>query len=257
MNHDIAVTAAIKALFKRKAVYVQWNQQFDAWTGTLHFDDNLRIEPQTLQEMTGGNLYTMGAYSYMRSNLHIPVKIGRYTSIGLGVKSTLAPGHKPELFSTSPIVRYNHDIPIVRPEFTAREDEEDIFQAIDWQDEYPETIIGNDVWIGDNVTLKLGIKVGDGAVIGENAYVTHDVPPYTVVGGLPARLIKSRFSESIINRLMDLKWWDYNYEEFSGIRGDDKIETFIYKFSELVDSGEIKKYVPEVLTARDILEASK
>lgn len=70
------------------------------------------------------------------------------------------------------------------------------------------TIIGNDVWIGHGVTIKQGVIIGNGAVLGSNALITKDIPPYAVVGGVPARLIKYRFSEDVINRLGEIKWWD-------------------------------------------------
>ncbi len=72
-----------------------------------------------------------------------------------------------------------------------------------------DTVVGNDVWIGQNVTIMPGVHLGDGAVIAANAVVTKDVSPYTIVGGNPARLIRSRFDESLIKYLLDLKWWDW------------------------------------------------
>ncbi|MBY8082158.1 CatB-related O-acetyltransferase [Vibrio fluvialis] len=68
--------------------------------------------------------------------------------------------------------------------------------------------IGNDVWIGTNATICRGVTVGDGAVIGANSVVTKDVPPYAIVVGSPARVLKYRFDDKIIALLMDLKWWD-------------------------------------------------
>lgn len=69
--------------------------------------------------------------------------------------------------------------------------------------------IGNDVWIGYNSVIMDGITIGDGAVVGACAVVTHDVPPYAVVAGVPARIINYRFSQDIIDKLEELKWWDY------------------------------------------------
>lgn len=73
-------------------------------------------------------------------------------------------------------------------------------------------IIGNDVWIGKGVKLKCGVKIGDGAIIGAYAVVTKDVPPYAIVGGIPAKLIRYRFSEEDIQWLQELKWWNNNKE---------------------------------------------
>jgi acetyltransferase-like isoleucine patch superfamily enzyme len=70
------------------------------------------------------------------------------------------------------------------------------------------TSIGHDVWIGQNVVVKRGVQVGHGAVIGAGSVVTGDVAPYAIVGGVPARLIRSRFAERIVRELLDLQWWD-------------------------------------------------
>ena len=72
-----------------------------------------------------------------------------------------------------------------------------------------DTIIGNDVWIGNNVTIMQGIKIGDGAIIGTNSLVTKDIEPYTIVGGNPARGIRTRFDEDTIAFLLQLQWWNW------------------------------------------------
>lgn len=68
--------------------------------------------------------------------------------------------------------------------------------------------IGNDVWIGDSVLILDGVKIGDGAVLAAGAVVTADVPPYAIVGGVPAKVIRYRFNEDEIEHLIKLKWWD-------------------------------------------------
>ena len=75
--------------------------------------------------------------------------------------------------------------------------------------------IGNDVWIGMNVTILEGIKIGDGAIVAACSCVVKDVPPFAVVGGVPARIIKYRFSEDEIESLINLRWWDWTDEEIN------------------------------------------
>lgn len=74
-------------------------------------------------------------------------------------------------------------------------------------------IIGNDVWIGYEAVIMAGVTIGDGAINGTRAVVTKDVPPYTIVGGVPAKPIRKRFSDDVIERLLKLKWWDLPPEE--------------------------------------------
>lgn len=81
--------------------------------------------------------------------------------------------------------------------------------------------IGNDVWIGDGVFVKNGIKIGDGAIIGARAVVTKDVPPYAIVVGSPAKIIKYRFDEETIKTLLELKWWELDDEIIKQIPYDD------------------------------------
>jgi tetrahydrodipicolinate N-succinyltransferase len=74
------------------------------------------------------------------------------------------------------------------------------------------TIIGNDVWLGAKVNIIRGVKIGDGAVIGANSLVLHDIPPYAIAVGSPARVIKYRFDESVIEELIKIKWWEWDIE---------------------------------------------
>lgn len=77
--------------------------------------------------------------------------------------------------------------------------------------------IGNDVWIGDHAIVMGGVKIGDGAVVAAGAVVTKDVPPYAIVGGVPARVIKFRFSDATICALQDLAWWRYDIANFGAV----------------------------------------
>ena len=73
-----------------------------------------------------------------------------------------------------------------------------------------DTIIGNDVWIGQNVTILPGVHIGDGTIIGANSVVTKDIPPYHIAGGNPCKIIRKRFNEEFIDYLEEIKWWDWD-----------------------------------------------
>lgn len=78
-----------------------------------------------------------------------------------------------------------------------------------------DTVIGNDVWIGYDATIMPGVTVGHGAIIATKAVVTKDIPPYAIVGGNPAKVIKMRFSESKVEKLLALAWWDWPIERIT------------------------------------------
>lgn len=91
-------------------------------------------------------------------------------------------------------------------------DVKDITKA--W-DNKGDIVVGNDVWIGYEAVILAGVTIGDGAIIGARAVVTKDVPPYTIVGGVPAKQIRKRFNEETIDTLLKLKWWDWSKERIS------------------------------------------
>jgi hypothetical protein len=96
--------------------------------------------------------------------------------------------------------------------------------------------IGNDVWIGENVTIMSGVKIGDGAVLAANSHVVKDVLPYSIVGGNPATLIRMRFEDSIIEQLINLKWWDLEdavINELSTILCSNNVKELINKAGQI------------------------
>lgn len=86
----------------------------------------------------------------------------------------------------------------------------DIKNVIDSWDNKGNIVIGSDVWIGYEAVIFAGVTIGDGAIIGANAVVTKDVPPYTIVGGVPAKSIRKRFSDKTIASLLEIKWWNWS-----------------------------------------------
>jgi acetyltransferase-like isoleucine patch superfamily enzyme len=121
--------------------------------------------------------------------------IGSYCSIAMGVKIGLGK-HPQTLLSTSPI--FYSPINALKQSLSER----------NFFSEFQPVQIGNDVLIGVNAIILDGIKIGDGAIIGANSVVTKDVPPYAIVAGSPAKIIRFRFNESIIKSLLEIKWWN-------------------------------------------------
>ncbi|MDR1362598.1 MAG: CatB-related O-acetyltransferase [Spirochaetaceae bacterium] len=100
-----------------------------------------------------------------------------------------------------------------------------------------DTVIGNDVWIGQNVTILPGVKIGDGAIIGTKSVVGSDIEPYTIAAGNPAKIIRKRFDEELIELLLKLKWWDLPIEEINKLiplLHDNNIENVKKKIKEIV-----------------------
>ena len=138
---------------------------------------------------------------------HYPVNgdrliIGRFCSIACGARFLFTSGnHALKSLST-------YTFPIFFDEWGL--DAKNIRDA--W-DNKGDTFIGNDVWIGYEAIIMPGVKIGDGAIVGTRAVVTGDVPPYTIVGGVPARPIRKRFDDETIRRLEALRWWDWDEEK--------------------------------------------
>lgn len=146
----------------------------------------------------------MGFGSYIGRNCRFNGKIGRYCSLGSNIE-TIGSTHPSKTFvSTSPMFfslqKQNGYTYVYKQKF-------DEMIYADNKKKY-HVIIGNDVWIGNNVTILGGVKIADGAIVATGAVVTKDVLPYTIVGGVPAKEIKKRFTDEQIKFLIDFKWWN-------------------------------------------------
>lgn len=142
------------------------------------------------------NNCSVGMFSYLNRNVIIQnATVGNYCSIANDVMIGLGK-HPLELFSTSPIfykVRNAFRKTIIERDYKF--------------DEYKVVLIGNDVWIGASSIVMDGVTVGDGAVIAAGSIVTKDVPPYAIVAGVPARILKYRFPKEKISEMLETKWW--------------------------------------------------
>lgn len=150
----------------------------------------------------------IGAFSYgspeVRWQDYANLKIGKFCSIASNVKIYLGGNHHVNWCSTYPFGHTDYT------EFHGHKNHN-----------HPTTkgdvIIGNDVWIADNVTIMSGVIIGDGAVIANNSHVVRDVWPYSIVGGNPAKLIRFRFEQEQISKLLKLKWWNLPTEQINDL----------------------------------------
>ena len=140
---------------------------------------------------------------------HYPINkdrliIGKFCSIACGAKFLFnSANHKMTSLST-------YTFPLFFEEWGLKK--ENVAQA--W-DQKGDIMIGNDVWIGYEAVILSGVTIGDGAVVGCRAVVTKDIPPYTIVGGVPAKPIRKRFDEETIKELQKIKWWDWPEEKIT------------------------------------------
>lgn len=169
----------------------------------------------------------MGRCSYIGDDCRIVADIGRYCSISNGV-ITVEGKHPLDRISTSPVFySLNKQCGMTYAFDTTYEE----------VDRNERTIIENDVWIGERVIIKSGIRIGTGAVVAMGAVVTKDVEPYSIVGGVPAKLIRKRFDAFSINHLLDSKWWE---------QSDAWIRENIYYFEKIVTNELINDLLKEV-----------
>lgn len=130
--------------------------------------------------------------------------IGKFCQIGAGVEFVMnGANHQMNAVSTYPFYIFGS-----------------WDQSVPSKEDLPfkgDTVVGNDVWIGQNSTILPGVHIGDGAIIGLNSVVTRDVPPYTIVAGNPAKAVRKRFDDELIDLLLKLKWWDKSVEEINAL----------------------------------------
>ena len=144
--------------------------------------------------------FTFGSPKVFQWGEGAKLHIGKFCSIAENVTIMLGGDHRTDWITTYP---FNALLP----------------NNYGWIKGHPHTKgdvwIGNDVWIARDAKIMSGVHIGDGAVVAASAVVTRDVPPYAVVGGVPAKVIKKRFPPKVINRLLEMEWWNWDLEKIA------------------------------------------
>lgn len=175
------------------------------------FEKPSKVEAQSTVINTSFGRYTYCGYGCQILN----AKIGRFCSISDNV-SIGAANHPIDWISTSPAFYFGRDS---IPKNLAK---------LQFIPDAAITVIGNDVWIGRGAYIKEGVTIGDGAIIGMGSVVTKDVGPYEIVAGNPAKKIRNRFDEQTIEKLLTIRWWNYEIEQLEKVSDKiNSIESFI------------------------------
>jgi phosphonate metabolism protein (transferase hexapeptide repeat family) len=166
---------------------------------------------------------SMGDYSYVVNDSQITyTSIGKFCSIA--AMTRINPGNHPTHRATQAHFTYR-----ASAYFPGEDDDAEFF---DWRRSHHVTF-GHDVWIGHGAVILPGRNIGTGAVVAAGAIVTKDVPPYTIVAGNPARILRRRFSQAVADGLMDLAWWDWDHETLRLALPDFRrlpVEDFLSKY---------------------------
>jgi acetyltransferase-like isoleucine patch superfamily enzyme len=179
--------------------------------------------------------FAIGAFSANYGGRLRAIRMGRYCSIAEGLE-TGWDGH-PVDWASSSMVGYVDNI----HNWAVLSGRGDVKASLRFNSLKGIVEIGNDVWIGHGVFISPGVKIGDGAIIGARAVVTKDVPPYAVVGGVPARILKYRFDNKVIERLLSLAWWQYNLYDLPMSCLND-IENFMSRTEDMIAKKSLVKY---------------
>lgn len=180
---------------------------------TVYLEAVVKNKNISIGEYTMYNDFVNNPVDFEKNNVlyHYPINndhliIGKFCSIACGAKFIFtSANHKIDALSAYPFPLFYEEWGLPVSEVTTA-----------W-DKKGDTIIGNDVWVGYEAVILSGVHIGDGAIIGTRAVVTKDIEPYTIVGGIPAKPIRKRFSQDIISRLEAIQWWNFPYEKIKSV----------------------------------------
>lgn len=249
------VTSAMLELFRQRGLYHRFGGG-ERWRvgDTLRIPAGCEIEPYS-HLFAGHNLPTrLGAFTYVLSELPQNAQVGRYGSIATNVEF-ITSEHPTDWATTSPFSYSPHGLMGLRDYLLA--------QGLTSFPLHPSApfasqpvILGHDVWVGQGAMFKGGVTVGDGAIVAARALVTTDVPPYAIVGGTPARVLRMRFPEALAERLRGLAWWRYGPDVLHPLDVRDP-ERFADKLEALQAENPPAPFEPAPITHPEITATAK
>jgi acetyltransferase-like isoleucine patch superfamily enzyme len=248
----VAVTDALRSLARHHRIFTADPGHMWPLGGSVFVGDDALIEPYS--HLLGGAVIPrrFGAFSYTHSPFDSHTSIGRYSSISWRV-TIMGSAHPSQWASLHPFSHNQQPLHGIRAYLLDHAIPS--LPKLKFDQGPQEITIGHDVWIGAETMIKRGVTIGDGAVIGTRSLVTKDVPPYAIVGGAPARLIRYRFDEAMIERLQASQWWRYGPDVLQDLDVRDPAG-FLDRLQEREALGDIQPLDLEPLTAKAIIEAS-
>jgi acetyltransferase-like isoleucine patch superfamily enzyme len=247
------ITQATLDLFRARRIYTRFGGGERLRPGIqLRISRECRLEPYS-HILDGFTLPRgMGAFSYAVSQLPPHVRVGRYCSIATRVEF-IESEHPSDWVSSSPFSYAPHGLQGFKDYLVGEKGVTSYVLHPGEQFRDVPVNIGHDVWIGQGASFTMGVNVGDGAIVAARAMVTRDVPPYAIVGGTPARLIRMRFPDPLIERLRALQWWRFGPEVLQPLDVRDP-ERFADKLEAVIAERAHAPFAPAPLTYAEIAQ---
>lgn len=199
-------------------------------------NDQVIVEPYAAMAGKGG-FTSSGAFSYTHSGFGGNAVIGRYCSIAPSSR-LMGKEHPLDRVSTHPFTCREYYDKWVSESFGVELNAQ-VFQRTD----RGKLIVQHDAWVGGGVLLRPGVTVGYGAVVAAGSVVVKDVPPFAIVGGNPAKLIRYRFDDDTIQRIMNVAWWRFHVRDFAGLDMTD-VHAFLDELCDRIEKGDVAEYCP-------------